>query len=99
MTRRDILRASLALPLTLQAQPRKWQLGINTYCLRFQRWNDPQLWAEVRAWSKDTGLHLETRGSALTGAVNPKTPDARAKTIAELRMNIDRAAAMGSPIV
>ena len=126
MTRRDLLRASLALAVPAQAQSRKWQLGYNTYCLRFQRWNDRQLfdyatqqkldaiflqdsldpgvrdpkhWAEVRAWSKDTGLHLETRGSAMTGAVNPKTPDARAKTIAELRMNIDRAAAMGSPIV
>ena len=25
------------------AAPRKWPLGINTYCLRFQRWNDRQL--------------------------------------------------------
>jgi sugar phosphate isomerase/epimerase len=126
MTRRDFLAASLAVALPAAAAPRKWQLGINTYCLRFQRWNDRQLfdycvqqkldaiflqdsldpavrdpkhWAEVRAWAKDTGLHLETGGSALTGAVNPKTPEARAKTIAELRMNIDRAAAMGSPIV
>jgi hypothetical protein len=126
MTRRDLLSASLALALPIKAQTRKWQLGINTYCLRFQRWNDRQLldyctrqkldamflqdsldpgvrdprhWAEVRAWSKDTGMHLETGGSALTGAVNPKTPEDRAKTIAELRMNIDRAKAMGSPIV
>lgn len=127
MTRRDLLRAPLALAaLTAKAAPRKWNLGYNTYCLRFERWNDRQLfdyaakqkldaiflqdsldpgvrdpkhWAEVRAWSKDTGLHLETGGSAMTGAVNPKTPDARAKTIAELRMNIARAAAMGSPIV
>jgi sugar phosphate isomerase/epimerase len=126
MTRRDLLLAPLALALPLQAQPRKWQLGINTYCLRFERWNDRQLfdyctrqkldaiflqdsldpgvrdpkhWAEIRAWSKDTGLHLETGGSALTGAVNPKGPGDRAKSIAELRMNIDRAAAMGSPIV
>ena len=60
---------------------------------------DPKHWAEVRAWSKDTGLHIETGGSALTGAVNPKNPEDRAKAIAELRMNIDRAAAMGSPIV
>ena len=127
MTRRDLLRASLALAaVPLQAAPRKWLLGYNTYCLRFQRWNDRQLfdycaqqkldaiflqdsldpgvrdpkhWAEVRAWAKDTGTHIETGGSALTGAVNPKKSDDRAKTMAELRMNIDRAAAMGSPIV
>jgi hypothetical protein len=43
MTRRDLLRASLALALPLKAQPRKWQLGYNTYCLRFERWNDRQL--------------------------------------------------------
>ena len=40
MTRRDLLRASLALAATeLRAAPRSWKLGINTYCLRFQRWN------------------------------------------------------------
>jgi sugar phosphate isomerase/epimerase len=126
MTRRDLLFAPLALALPLKAAPRKWQLGINTYCLRFQRWDDRQLidwcvkekldaiflqdsldpgvrdpkhWAEVKAWSKDTGLHLETGGSAMTNAVNPKKPDDRARTIAELRMNISRAAAMGSPFV
>ena len=25
------------------ATGRRWPLGINTYCLRFQRWNDRQL--------------------------------------------------------
>ena len=25
------------------ASPRRWKLGINTYCLRFQKWNDRQL--------------------------------------------------------
>ena len=101
---------------------RKWPLGINTYCLRFQRWNDRQLleycvaqkldaiflqdsldpdvmepkhWAEVRAWSKDAGLHFETGG----GAILPKTPDAANEIIALLGKNIDRARAMGSPIV
>ena len=34
---------------------------------------DPKHWAEVRAWSKDLGLHLETGG----GAILPKTADAR----------------------
>ncbi len=126
MTRRDLLLSSLALALPARGQARKWQLGYNTYCLRFERWNDRQLfdycakqkldaiflqdsldpgvrdpkhWAEVRAWAKDSGFHLETGGSAMTGAVNPKKPEDRAKTIAELRMNISRAAAMGSPIV
>lgn len=95
--------------------PRQWPLGLNTYCLRFQRWNDRQLidycsakkldavflqdsqdpgimdpkhWAEVRGWVKDLGLHLETGGGAILGAA-PET----------LRKSIDRAAAMGSPIV
>src|SRR6266568_7087888 len=91
MTRRDFIGyALLALPAA--AAPRKWPLGINTYCLRFQRWNDRQLfdycvaqkldaiflqdsldpavmdpkhWAEVRSWSKDLGLHLETGGGAI----------------------------------
>src|SRR5712675_3754959 len=99
MTRRNFLASTLAVALPAPAAPRPWPLGINTYCLRFQRWNDHQLidycttqkldaiflqdsldpgvmdpkhWAEVRAWSKDRGLHLETGGSAMTGAVNPK---------------------------
>ena len=90
---------------------RRWPLGINTYCLRFQRWNDRQLidyslkqkldaiflqdsldlgvmdpkhWAEVRAWSKDAGLHLETGG----GAILPKSPEETAQVIATLRKNI-----------
>jgi len=101
---------------------RRWPLGINTYCLRFERWNDRQLidycikqkldaiflqdsldpgvmdpkhWAEVRAWSKDAGLHLETGG----GAILPKSPEGTAQVVATLRKNIERAAAMGSPIV
>src|SRR6516165_1219896 len=127
MTRRDFLGALAALAApSLHAAPRGWKLGINTYCLRFQKWNDRQLfdycvkqkldaiflqdsldpqvmepkhWAEVRAWSKDTGLHLETAGGAFTGAVLAKTPEARAKTVADLRKNIERAKAMGSPSV
>ena len=120
MTRRDFIGAVLALPTACAS--RKWPLGINTYCLRFQRWNDRQLidycvaqkldaiflqdsldaavmdprhWAEVRAWSKDLGLHLETGG----GAILPKTSDGMGQVIAVLRKNIERAAAMGSPIV
>jgi sugar phosphate isomerase/epimerase len=38
--------ASLGLAWTARAvspEARKWPLGLNTYCLRFQRWNDRQL--------------------------------------------------------
>ena len=120
MTRRAFLNTALALPLF--AAPRRWSLGLNTYCLRFQRWNDRQLmdycatqkldaiflqdsldpaamdprhWSQVRTWSRDLGLHLETGG----GAILPRTPDGSAQIVALLRRNIERAAAMGSPIV
>lgn len=122
MTRRHLLSTLVASAAGLAATNRQWPLGINTYCLRFQRWNDRQLmdycvsqkldaiflqdsldpnvmdpkhWAEVRAWSKDLGLRLETGG----GAILPKTPEARAQVVAALRKNIERAAAMGSPVV
>ena len=92
MTRRLFLGSSLAFAARGVAAPRKWPLGLNTYCLRFQHWNDRQLmdycvsqkldaiflqdsidpglmdpkhWTEVRAWSKDMDLHLETGGGAL----------------------------------
>ena len=97
MRRRDFLGSALACALPAATAARQWPLGINTYCLRFQRWNDrrlfdyctsqkldaiflqdsldpaamqPKHWAEVRAWAKDAGLHLETGG----GAILPKTP-------------------------
>src|SRR5438105_9467524 len=96
MTRRDFFASALALAAPAYAAGRKWPLGLNTYCLRFQRWNDRQLmdycashkldavflqdsldpvvmdpkhWADVRTWSKDLGLHLETGG----GAILPKS--------------------------
>lgn len=122
MTRRDFLGSALALALPAAGAAGKWPLGLNTYCLRFQRWDDrrlldycaaqkldavflqdsldpgvmdPKHWAEVRAWSKDLGLHLETGG----GAILPKTSDAYSQAVVVLRRNIERAAAMGSPIV
>jgi sugar phosphate isomerase/epimerase len=123
MTRRQFLASSAALAAqAAAAPPRKWPLGLNTYCLRFQRWNDRQLldycvqqkldaiflqdsldpavmdpkhWAEVRTWSKDLGLHLETGG----GAILPKTEADFPKVVATLRKNIERASAMGSSIV
>ncbi|MCZ2147895.1 MAG: sugar phosphate isomerase/epimerase [Bryobacterales bacterium] len=122
MTRRVFLSSPLALAPLASPAGRQWPLGINTYCLRFQRWNDrrlfdycsnhkldaiflqdsldagvmdPKHWAEVRAWSKDMGLHLETGG----GAILPRTAADYPNIIATLRKNIERAAAMGSPIV
>jgi len=122
MTRRVFLSSPIALAPLASPAGRQWPLGINTYCLRFQRWNDrrlfdycsshkldaiflqdsldagvmdPKHWAEVRAWSKDMGLHLETGG----GAILPKTAADYPNIIATLRKNIERAAAMGSPIV
>jgi len=122
MTRREFFASTLAFAAQSSAATRKWPLGLNTYCLRFQRWDDrklmeyctaqkldaiflqdsldpgvmdPKHWAEVRAWSKDMGLHLETGG----GAILPKSPEAYKDVVATLRKNVDRAAAMGSPIV
>ena len=124
MNRRDFLTLALSATVPVASAPpaRKWPLGLNTYCLRFQRWNDRQLidycvaqkldavflqdsldagimdpnhWAEVRTWSKELGLRLETGG----GAILPKTQAAYPQVIATLRKNIERAAAMGSPIV
>ena len=49
LTRREIFRSALAAAAGLSfhklahAAPRQWRLGINTYCLRFWRWNDRQL--------------------------------------------------------
>jgi sugar phosphate isomerase/epimerase len=123
MTRRTFLQTSAAAPFAPAAEtPRPWRLGINTYCLRFFRWNDRQLldycvkqkldavflqdsldpgvmegahWAEVRAWSREMGLHLETGGPALL----PKTADGYSRSVALLRKHIERAKAMGSPMV
>jgi len=127
LTRRGFLQSALvstALPFAHAGQNtvQGWPLGINTYCLRFQKWNDrelydyctkhkldaiflqdsldpgtmdPRHWADVRAWSLDTGLHIETGG----GAILPKTEAALADSVATLRKNIERAKAMGSPIV
>src|SRR5688500_13186539 len=98
MTRREVLVSMLALATPLAGATRKWPLGIDTYCLRFQRWNgrqlfdycvskkldsiflqdsidpqrmEPKHWTEVRAWTQETGLHIETGG----GAILPKDKD------------------------
>lgn len=121
MTRRSFLGSSLAVASAFAA-PRRWPLGINAYCLRFQRWNDRQLfdycvkqkldaiflqdsidpgtmdpkhWAEVRAWTKDAGMHIETGG----GAILPRGNDDIPRIVATLKKNIERAKTMGSPIV
>jgi 3-oxoisoapionate decarboxylase len=122
--RSTFLKSALPLAAAATARPsqKPWPLGINTYCLRFWKWNDRQLfdycakekldaiflqdsidpglntpahWAEVRASSKDTGMHLETGGDSLL----PKTVAQIPESIATLRKNIERAHAMGSPVV
>ena len=122
MTRRQFVASSIAFAAPAVAAPRKWPLGLNTYCLRFQRWNDRQLidycvsqkldaiflqdsldpgvmdpkhWADVRTWVKESGLHIETGG----GALLPRTQEDFPRSVAALRKNIERASAMGSPIV
>jgi sugar phosphate isomerase/epimerase len=56
---------------------------------------DPAHWKDVREKASQLGLHLETGG----GGIFPKTADAFEPAVAGLRKNIERAAAMGSPIV
>ena len=50
MTRRDFFTLAMASSLPAFGAGRRWPLGINTYCLRFQRWNDRQLfdWDDFR---------------------------------------------------
>lgn len=120
MTRRSFLGSALAAYTAPRAAaaPRKWPLGINTYCLRFQRWTDrqhldycvskkldavflqdsldpaiwePRHWSEVRKWTQDLGLRIETGGSAIL----PGSP----QSVAMIRKHIERAAAIGSPLV
>jgi sugar phosphate isomerase/epimerase len=56
---------------------------------------DPAHWKEVRAQAMDLGLHLETGGGAILPRSDAETP-AKAE---ELRRQIRRAAALGSPVV
>ena len=67
MTRRDFLAsAALALAAPLRAGARAWPLGLNTYCLRFQHWNDRQL--------MDYCAALITCGFAIATAILVPTP-------------------------
>jgi len=45
---------------------------------------EPKHWAEVRAWTKEAGLRIETGG----GAILPKSADALPRVVEQLRMNI-----------
>jgi sugar phosphate isomerase/epimerase len=56
---------------------------------------DPKHWAEVRSWSKEAGMPILTGGPRLL----PAKDDTEEKVIAVLRKHIERAHAMGSPIV
>jgi sugar phosphate isomerase/epimerase len=57
--------------------------------------DDPAHWKWVRGRAKELGLHLETGGSSLL----PRNAGEMDAKIALLRRNIERAAAMGSPLV
>jgi sugar phosphate isomerase/epimerase len=59
------------------------------------RAQDPAHWTEVRDWAREFGLHLETGG----GGVFPKTADALPASIENLKRQVTRAKAMGSPVV
>jgi sugar phosphate isomerase/epimerase len=122
LTRREFALSLAAFTAVGLSPARRWLLGLNAYCLRFQRWPDRQLldycagqrldavflqdsqdpaamdakhWVEVRAWARDLGLALETGG----GAILPPTAEAYPQVVTTLRRQIERAAAMGSPIV
>ena len=56
---------------------------------------EPAHWREVREQAARLGLHLETGG----GGIFPKTPEAFATSVENMRKNIERAKAMGSPLV
>jgi sugar phosphate isomerase/epimerase len=56
---------------------------------------DPAHWDFVRSRAKELGLHLETGG----GGVFPKAPDAFQASVDNLKRQITRARAMGSPVV
>jgi sugar phosphate isomerase/epimerase len=57
LSRRSFL-AGIAMLGVARAAPRNWPLGINTYCLRFQRWNDRQLF-EYCATEKLDAIFLQ----------------------------------------
>jgi sugar phosphate isomerase/epimerase len=59
------------------------------------RAQEPAHWQEVRERAGALGLHLETGG----GGVFPKTPDAMPASVDNIRRQIARAKAMGSPLV
>lgn len=63
------------------------------------RAQDPAHWAEVKEWAKETGLHLQSGGGGFLpkgGAMSGAEYDA---AVANLRHQIKRSKAMGSPIV
>jgi 3-oxoisoapionate decarboxylase len=56
---------------------------------------DPQHWADVKGQTATLGLHLETGG----GAILPRTPEEFSAKVEDLRKQITRAKALGSPLV
>ena len=56
---------------------------------------DPAHWTDVAKWAREMGLHIETGG----GGIFPKSEDAMPAAAQTLRRQVQRAKAMGSPIV
>lgn len=56
---------------------------------------DPAHWAEVKAWSQDLGLRLETGG----GSVLPRNKEEFPEKVAYLRRQLKRAKGLGSPVM
>ena len=59
------------------------------------RAQDPAHWVEVKQWASEFNLHLQTGGSGFL----PKTPQQWDSNLAQVRNNIARAKACGSPIL
>jgi 3-oxoisoapionate decarboxylase len=115
MNRRELLGSALALPALAYAAPRQWRLGVNTYCLRFWKWNDRQLFdfcvkekldAIFLQDSLDAGVMdpkhwAEVRAWAQDAGLHIETggPALLGESVATLRKHIERAHAMGATMV
>ncbi len=63
-SRRTFLTTTLgvaAASAEASAATRQWQLGLNTYCLRFQRWNDRQLLDYTQSQKLDSMFLQDTQ--------------------------------------
>lgn len=116
LNRRQFLSSGLALTAAARAaEQRRWRLGINTYCLRFWKWNDRQLF-DFCAKEKLDAIFLQD--SLDPGVMDPKHwaevrswakdtqlhletggPALISEPLETLRKHIERARAMGATMV